>query len=125
MTVTLIKILLKIKNAYFFGKESVELNYNSKCITILKLLYQNGFIQSLQIKQAKIIINLRYFENKKIINNIKFFSVPSHHYFISFSELSLINDKKNFILLTTHKGLLTLSQCKQQRLGGKLLFSLS
>ena len=127
MTVTLIKLLLKIKNAYFFGKEIVELDYNNKYLRILKLLYCYGFIQSITVNSItlKMTIYLRYFENKSLINHLKFFSIPSHHQFISFTELSLINDKKNFILFTTDKGLLTLSQCKRKKLGGKILFKIS
>ena len=127
MTVTLIKLLLKIKNAYLFNKETVELNFNIKYLNILKLLYEHGFIQSLKVNfnTSKITIHLRYFENKRLINDLKFFSIPSHHQFISFTELSLINDKKNFILFTTNKGLLTLEQCKKFQVGGKMLFSIS
>ena len=127
MTVTLIKLLLKIKNAYSFGKEVIELDYSNKYLNILKLLYQYGFIQSITVNSItlKMTIYLRYFENKALINHLKFFSIPSHHQFISFTELSLIHDKKNFILFTTDKGLLTLSQCKRKKLGGKILFRIS
>jgi ribosomal protein S8 len=127
MTVTLIKFLLKIKNAYSFNIEFVELNYNKKYLKILNLLYFYGFIQSIQMNfiRSTITVHLRYFENKSLINSLKFFSIPSHHQFVSYTQLSLINDKKNFILFTTTKGLLTLSQCKLQKIGGKILFKIS
>jgi len=124
MNITLINALLKIKNASCRGKELVFLDFNVQYLEILKIFYKEGFIQSLKQDHvnSRYIIQLRFFEQKRIINNIKFFSVPSFEHFNSFAELSLLNDKKLFILLSTNKGLLSLSQCKKLRLGGKLLF---
>lgn len=127
MNITLIRALIKIKNAYMINKEIVSLKYTKGSLPVLKLLYKYGFIQSLKINSTtlEIVIHLRFFENKRLINKITFFSRPSYHSFISFSELSLIPDRKSFVLFTTNKGLLTLSQCKKYKIGGKLLFILN
>jgi ribosomal protein S8 len=126
MSLTLIKALLTLKNASFLGKEYAFLDINIQYVKVLKILYREGFIQSIKkdYKILKYVIQLRFFEQRKIINNIKFFSTLSLKRFTSFSELCLINYKKTFILLSTSKGYLSLSQCKQLRIGGKLLFSI-
>lgn len=127
MNKTLINFLVKIKNASLLGKQYVRLNYNISYLKVLKILYREGFIQSIKVdvKSVQVIVHLRFYEQKKLINEIKFLSKPSHQRFISFFELTLINDKNVFILLSTDKGLLTLSQCKKQKVGGKLLFSIN
>ena len=126
MNKTLINVLLKIKNASILGKQYVYLNYNLSSLKLLKILYNEGFIQNLKLdaKTLQLIVQLRFYEQKRVINTIKFLSKPSHQQFISFFELTLINDKNLFILLSTDKGLLSLAECKKQKIGGKLLFSI-
>lgn len=124
MCVTLIKCLIKIKNASNLNKEVVYLNFNIKYLKILKILYREGFIQGfkLDLQNYQTIVYLRFFQNKKVIDRLKFLSIPSREHFISYKDLSMINNKKTFILLSTNKGLRSLYECKKQKLGGKLLF---
>merc|ERR1711871_750344 len=83
-----------------------------------------GFIQGYQIDKDnyQIIVYLRFFQNKFVIDRLKFLSVPSSHRFLSYSELCMISNKKTFILLSTNKGLRTIYECKKLKIGGKLLF---
>ena len=124
MCVTLIKALNKLKNASLLNKEFVYLNFDLKYFEILKVLYKEGFIQGYQIDKDnyQIVVYLRFFQNKFVIDRLKFLSVPSSHRFLSYSELCLISNKKTFILLSTSKGLRTIYECKKLKIGGKLLF---
>jgi len=124
MCVTLIKALNKLKNASLLNKEFVYLNFDLKYFEILKVLYKEGFIQGYQIDKDnyQIVVYLRFFQNKSVIDRLKFLSVPSSHRFLSYSELCLISNKKTFILLSTNKGLRTIYECKKLKIGGKLLF---
>ena len=124
MCITLIKCLIKIKNASNLNKEVVYLNFNIKYLKILKILYREGFIQGfkLDLQNYQTIVYLRFFQNKRVIDRLKFLSIPSREHFISYKDLSMINNKKTFILLSTNKGLRSLYECKKQKLGGKLLF---
>lgn len=124
MCVTLINFLNKLKNASLLNKEFVYLNFDLKYFEILKVLYREGFIQGYKIdrKNYQTIVYLRFFENKFVIDRLKFLSTPSQERFLSYSDLCLISNKKTFILLSTNKGLRTIYECKKQKLGGKLLF---
>ena len=124
MCVTLIKALNKLKNASLLNKEFVYLNFDLKYFEILKVLYKEGFIQGYQIDKDnyQIVVYLRFFQNKSVIDRLKFLSVPSSHRFLSYSELCMISNKKTFILLSTNKGLRTIYECKKLKIGGKLLF---
>ena len=124
MCITLIKFLIKIKNASNLNKEVVYLNFDVKYFKILKILYHEGFIQGfrLDLQNYQTIVYLRFFQNKKVIDRLKFLSIPSREYFISYKDLSTINNKKTFVLLSTNKGLRSLYECKKEKLGGKLLF---
>jgi|TARA_B100000424_G_C22708762_1_gene385998 small subunit ribosomal protein S8 len=124
MCPTLIKALIKLKNASLLNKEIIYLNFDLKYFEILRILYKEGFIQSYKIDKEnyQTIVYLRFFQNKSVIDRLKFLSVPSRHRFMSYSELCLISNKKTFILLSTNKGLRTINECKKQKIGGKLLF---
>merc|ERR1712065_77244 len=96
-------------------------------LVLSKLLFRyvsniNKNVSKIKKKNFQTIVYLRFFQFKNVIDRLKFLSIPSHHHFISFRNLSLITNKKTFILLSTNKGLKTLSECKKQKLGGKLLF---
>jgi ribosomal protein S8 len=41
--------------------------------------------------------------------------------FYSLPQLYKLDSKKKFILLSTSKGLMTINECKQDQIGGKLL----
>lgn len=126
MRISVIKALVTIKNGCRLRKTFVNLKFSTSYIKILKILYREGFIQSFHVDflNFQIVVYLRFFHNKNALTDIKFFSVPSHQKFISFFDLSRISSKKTFILLSTHKGLLNLSECKKYKIGGKLLFSI-
>lgn len=131
MNTNLIKLLLQLKNASLIKKEVISLKCNISGIELLKLLYKEGFIQSFNIdsttqlkheKQFNITIFLRYFYNKPIFHNLKIVSTPSYSKYLTFKDLSKIQDKKNVLFLSTNKGFLTGLDCKKNKIGGTLLF---
>jgi len=131
MNITLIQLLLKLKNASLARKEFVIIKYNKRCLDLLKLLYTEGFIQSFNIqridapfskKQLQINITLRYFYNKPIFKNLKIVSKPSYIKYLKLKDLCKIVDKRNVLFLSTNKGLLTSLECKKHQIGGTLSF---
>ena len=131
MNTNLIKLLLQLKNASTIKKEVVNFKCNVSCIELLKLLYKEGFIQSFNIdsttqlkyeKQFNTTIFLRYFYNKPIFSNLKIVSTPSYSKYLTFKDISKIQDKKNVLFLSTNQGFLTGLDCKKNKTGGTLLF---
>jgi small subunit ribosomal protein S8 len=123
MNITLIYLLLKLKNFSVQQKEYVYISYNKQYIEVLKILYQQGLIQSYKLqKNAIILIVLRYYFNKPIFKDLKIVSKPSNSYYLKLIDLHFLSDKKYKLFISTSKGLLTGMECKQYGLGGKLLF---
>jgi small subunit ribosomal protein S8 len=123
-----LKALNKIKNASLLNKESVFLTYNSYILDILKSLYKEGFIQSYTIlrnavgTEDKILIYLRSFYNKIILNKLIFISVPSNKKYLSAAKINHLPAKKNIYFFSTNFGVLTHLECKRKNTGGILLF---
>jgi len=127
MNINAIKLLLHLKNGSLSNKEKIVVNYYFKNIALLKILYKEGFIQSFKIKSdinSKLFftIILRSYQNKAIFKHLKLISTPSLSRYFTFKDLIKLNDKRFTFFLSTDKGVLTILECKKQKLGGKLLF---
>jgi small subunit ribosomal protein S8 len=131
MNINLIKLLLQLKNASLVKREVVRFNCNLLCLELLKLLYNEGFIQSFKIesknvfnneKQFQTTIMLRYYYNKPALKTLRIISTPSHSKYLTLKDISKVQDRKNILFLSTNKGLLTGLQCKKNKIGGTLLF---
>ena len=128
MSINTIRFLLQLKNASLAQNEFISIKHNRRYINLLKILYQEGFIQSFRIetdlktKSKTIIIILRYYSNKPVFSSLKLISTPSLINYISLKNLYKLNDKKFVFFLYTGKGLLKSIECKQHKIGGKLIF---
>lgn len=127
MNNNIIRFLIELKNASLSRKETITVEYSRLSNNLVKTLYREGFIQSFQIlggkeNTRKIIVTLRYYFNKPVFNNLKLFSKPSHLRYMKFSDICNISDKKYVCFFSTNKGILTILECKKNKIGGKLLF---
>jgi small subunit ribosomal protein S8 len=126
-----INLIIKLKNASLSRKEKILVNCNSLSESLIKILYEEGFLQSFKvveagendlIKNKKILVVFRYFFNKPLLSSLRVLSKPSHVRYMKFSDISNISDKKFVFFFSTNKGILTSVECKKRKVGGKLLF---
>ena len=128
----IINLLIELKNASLSRKESVISVHNIILENLVKVLYNEGFVQSFEIirekkdnttEMKKISIVIRYFFNKPLLRNLKVLSKPSDVKYVKFSDICKISDKKVVFFFSTDAGILTTLGCKNKKIGGKLLFS--
>jgi small subunit ribosomal protein S8 len=122
MNKSIIQFLISLKNASFLKKEYITIKYSKKMFQIVENLYSEGFIQSYKIKDDNLYILLRYFFNKPILKNLRIISTPSKFRYLNLKTIYKLPNKKSILFLSTPKGILTLSQCKLLKIGGKALF---
>jgi small subunit ribosomal protein S8 len=128
MNNNIIKFLIQLKNASLYNLEVTSIEHSFLREDILRMLYDEGFIQSFKIKKSLLgeqklfLVTLRYFFNKPILRNLQIFSKPSHIKYMKFLDIANIPDRKFVVFFSTNKGLLTNLECKKNRIGGKLLF---
>jgi small subunit ribosomal protein S8 len=116
----ILKLFLEIKNAFLSKKLKIIQQYSKQSINVLNILIKEGFIKNYKIKSKnKISIYLKYKQNKSVINNIKYLSKFGK--FIYINNKNLYKKKKGFFLISTPLGLLTLSEVKKYKIGGKLI----
>ena len=131
MNIKTIQFLNQLKNASKFYKELLRIPFNKNILCLVKILYKEGYIQSFKIiknltpvkhQQYQIVIQLRYFCDKPILNNLKIISTPSKIKYLSLSDICKLTVTKNNLFFSTSKGILNSIQCKQQLVGGTLFF---
>ena len=126
MNSRIVFFLLKLKNAAIYKKEVVVVDFKQDYIPILKLLYEEGYIQTFFISQSNkknIKIYLRYLYNTFALSNLKLLSKQSCIKTITYKQISFnIYDIRKTFFITTNKGLKTQLGCKINQLGGSLFF---
>ena len=112
-------LISNLKNGQIVKKAFV-INENSIiCRKLLDILWDEGFILGYKILPVnKLKIYLKYRNGNSVISSIKVVSKPSLRVYYSVRELYRM---KKFLILTTHKGLKTISNCKRLNIGGEPL----
>lgn len=130
MNINTITLLSQLRSASLNKKESVMLEINNFTITVLDSLYNEGLILSYTIVRKKgflnntktAIVHIRYVNGKPVFENLKILSSPSFTRIISIKNICRLNPKKENFFFSTNKGILSLQECKNKRIGGILLF---
>jgi small subunit ribosomal protein S8 len=115
-------LISNLKNGQIVNKAFV-INENSQiCRKVLDILWDEGFILGYKILPVnKLKIYLKYRNGNSVIRSIKVVSKPSLRVYYSVRELRRL---KKFLILTTHKGIKTISNCKRLNIGGEPLIML-
>lgn len=124
MNLSLINLLIQLKNASQIKESQVKVRYNRIAAKLLTLLYREGIIQSFSVNSTKsfFIIYLRHFDNLDLLKDLKIISTNSNFKCLSYKELAKITNKKFIIVLSTSAGFMTSLECQKFKLGGKVLF---
>lgn len=127
MNQNLIKNLIKLKNCSILKKEIVILPYYKNTILTIKCLYREGLIQSYEVVYLNnnfyISVKLRILFNNSSLNQLKIISKPSNFRYFNYKDLVKLENKKKIYFISTIQGIFTLEECKQNKIGGLLLFS--
>ncbi len=124
----IIKFLSLLKNSALSKKKSVIVNYNNLIIKCVESLYKEGLILSYSIlkgenqKANKIEIKLRNVNDYILTSKIQIVSKPTNIKYLQYHQLCRITLKEKTGFFSTNKGILTLDECKKNRLGGVFSF---
>jgi ribosomal protein S8 len=129
MNSRIVFFLLKLKNAALYKKEVVTIDFKQDYLTILKLLYNEGYVQTFLISKNKVTnkneikVYLRYLYNIFALSNLKLLSKQSCIKTISYKQISFNTcDIRKTLFITTNKGLQNQIGCKINKIGGSLFF---
>lgn len=122
-------LITRIRNAQMVKHKTVNAPLSNMSERILKVLQIEGYIAGYSIvkndenKHPYINIELKYYENKPVICEIKRISKPGRRVYSSIKKLPLMRNGLGIYVLSTNKGVMSDTEARKQLLGGEVLFS--
>lgn len=117
-----------IKLGYIKNKISIKVPRSIFYISILKLLFREGYINGFKLKDDyHIIIFLKYHDNRPVFNFINFNTIKLDQNLLSYKcsyPLKKLYYDQGLVVYTTYKGLKTFNECLIEKVGGHFLFQL-
>ena len=122
----LLNMFAHIKNGLILKKKYVLQKKKKPCVYYLQVLWDEGFINGYEDNCENYIkIFLKYCEGESVIKNIKILSKPGHRIYYTTKQIWKIDSNKNCIIFSTSKGVMSLTNCKKNNIGGEPVISVS
>lgn len=121
---SVIDLIIRIKNGYMTGNESVEVLYSKFNEEVLKKLMQLGFINKFEIRERKIFVELLYRDSSPALSEVKLYSKPGGRHYVSYKDLKQVMGGLGYSIISTSQGVMSNKEARDKKLGGELLFSI-
>lgn len=127
-------MLTRIRNGQMASKQFVSMPSSKLKEAIAKVLMDEGYINHYSVVAADeestgsksvLKIELKYFEAKPVIEEIKRVSRPGLRIYRGLDELPKVKDGLGIAIISTCKGIMTDKSARMQRVGGEILCSVS
>lgn len=121
-------MLTRIRNAQKSLKPSVSMDSSSVKVAIATVLKSEGYVTDYSVEQVegsackkKLIIVLKYYNKKPVIELIKRVSRPGLRAYKPTTDLPRVLDGFGIAILSTSKGVMTEKSARQLGVGGEVL----
>ena len=119
-------MLTRIRNAQKATKASVEMPSSKQKVRIAEVLKDEGYIRDYAVSEGnlkKLTIELKYYQGKPVIEEVRLISGPGLRIFTSKDELPSINGGLGIAIVSTSKGVMTDAQARAAGHGGEVICS--
>lgn len=118
-------MLTRIRNAQTAQKESVAMPSSTKKEAIAKVLKDEGYISGFEVTtegvKKTLVITLKYYQGKAVIETLDRVSRPSLRIYRSKDTLPSVLGGLGIAIISTSKGLMTDRKAKAMSLGGEVI----
>lgn len=119
----------RIRNGYLAYKNTISSPSSKVRVAILDSLKEEGFIAGYAKTKAEngleqLEINLKYFNQKPVIEEIEVVSKPGRRVYKGCSDIPVVNNGLGVVLVSTSKGVITDHQARENNLGGEILLKI-
>lgn len=118
-------LLTRIRNAQAMGIREVVLPYSNIKSEILRVLKEEGFIESFDSKvdgsKKDLAIKLKYYQGRPVIERINRISKPKLRIYKPCRELPQVRGGLGIAIISTPKGVMTDKSARSQNVGGEVL----
>src|SRR5258706_9233077 len=129
MTDPIADLLTRIRNANSARKEQVDIPWSRQKEAIVRLVVDEGFLQTCTVVEADgkrtLRVALRYDQNHRpVIKVVKRVSKPSLRVYVGAKEIKPIRGGLGIHVLSTPSGVLVDREARKRNLGGELICSI-
>lgn len=118
-------LLTRIRNAQMAKLPTVGIPSSKMKIAIAKVLQDEGYIAGYQVDEnggkPNLNIDLKYFQGRPVIEEIKRASRPGLRSYKGKEDLPKVRAGLGISIMSTNKGLMTESQARAAGIGGEVL----
>ena len=119
-------MLTRVRNAQKASKVNVKMPASKQKSRIAAVLKDQGYISDFQVSDDKLkqlVIELKYFQGRPVIEEVKRISRPGLRIFRSKDELPSINGGLGIAIISTSKGVMTDAKARAAGFGGEVICS--
>ncbi|HEY5739861.1 MAG TPA: 30S ribosomal protein S8 [Gammaproteobacteria bacterium] len=119
-------MLTRVRNAQKAKKVSVRMPSSKQKVRIAAVLKDEGYISDFKVtddKLKQLVIELKYYQGKPVIEEMRRISRPGLRIFKSKDELPSVNGGLGIAIISTSKGVMTDSQARAAGHGGEVICS--
>ena len=128
MNDTISDLLTRIRNGQMSHKEKVTIPYSKMKEALCKVMLEEGYIEGINIEESEyknIIVDLKYYEGKPVIDLIQRISRPGLRIYKSPNEIPLVKNGLGICIVSTSQGLMTGKVAKEKKYGGEIICYIS
>jgi len=119
-------MLTRVRNAQKANKVSVSMPASRQKVRIAAVLKDEGYISAFKVSDEKLkqlVIELKYYQGKPVIEEMRRISRPGLRIFRSKDDLPSVNGGLGIAIISTSKGVMTDSQARAAGHGGEVICS--
>lgn len=113
--------LIRIKNGYTVGRQTVAIRYSNLILAILKLLEKEGYIGETKKNGVQIEVTLKYDGRVPSLTDIKRVSKPSLRVYKGVADLPRVLGGVGMAIISTPKGVMSDKEARKKKVGGEVL----
>ena len=118
-------MLTRIRNSQAVGKETVNIPFSAFKFELAALLLKNGYIAQADAVGSgigkKIVLALKYLNNKPAIRNIRRISKSGQRIYVGYDKIRPILNGYGMSVISTPRGLMTNKDALKNKIGGEII----
>jgi len=119
-------LLTRIRNGQGAGKKDVCMPASKLKLAVANLLREEGYVGEVRIdgeagKKPQLIINLKYFQGRPVIESIKRVSSPGLRVYKGRNDLARVQGGLGIAIVSTSRGLMSDRMARAAGQGGEIL----
>lgn len=118
-------LLTRIRNAQMVSKATVSAPFSNLKVAIAQVLKDEGYIDGFQVKseggKSEIVIALKYYAGRPVIEHIERVSRPGLRVYKGAAAIPQVQNGLGVAIVTTPKGVMTDRKARATGVGGEVL----